>query len=190
MNEMGGTNAPLKGNLKRRLVTTTIAAISPGENPGGTKTVSAVLRGLSKVLDVAVGVGAFTVDAQGNTRPLFAAAWPAGAGTIQITPQGNFPDRGKVPFRPIFQDPTFVDNLNHPLPQALPFSWNFPGEADEAVIDIVLNIAPWAASGTVGEIVLEIWVEYFGPWWDIDAVMVALGQVNCSVPGSPAVIAS
>lgn len=190
MNEMGGTRGPLKGNLKRRLVSATIATISPGENPGGSKTVTAVIEGLSSVLTVFMGVGAFTIDTDGNTYPLPAALWPAAPGSVQMTPQTNFPDRGKIPFRPVFQDPTAIDNANHPLPMVLPFSWNFPGESDEGVIEIILNIAAWAASGKVAAIVLQCMVEYTGAWWDYTAVQQALGQVTISVPGGALVIAS
>jgi hypothetical protein len=184
VNETGGTNSVLKGNLKKRLVTMTIANVSPsGENPG-TVNVQAVIKGLSSVLNIFAGVGACTVDSQGNLTPLPAASWPAGAGTMQITPQTFFGDRGKLEFRPVFQDPTAVDHLNHPLPQALPFSWNFPGECDEAVIDIVLDSAAWAGTGVHVQINLQVMAEYFGPWWDAKAYVEAMGQVQCAAPNN------
>ncbi len=191
MNEMGGTNAILIGNLKRRLVSTTLAfvQIAEGVNTGNV-TVSATIRGLCKALDVFAGIGGFEKDAGGNLVPLPASAWPAAAGTMQITPQGNFPDRPKTLFRPLFQDPTIADNANHPLAQALPFSWNFPGECDEAVVDVVFNQAAWANFGINAQIDLQVMVEYVAPWWDATAVKLAMGQVQVTPPGKALTIFS
>lgn len=191
MNEQGGTRAVLKGNLKRRLVSCTIANVAFGEPGAGLVTVSPVLRGLSSVLKCFAGVGALLIDDDGETSALRATQWPVGAGTLQMTPQSNFDDRPKQLFREVFQDPTFNDNDNHPLPMALPFSWNFPGEADEAVFDIVLDKAAWVGFGRGGiQINLQVMVEYFGPWWDVTAIELALGQVQLSPPKALQLFAS
>ena len=184
MNIAGGTNGVLKGNLKAREVSANVARISPGESGEGNVTVSCTLKGLSSVLNVFVGVGGYQEDSFGNMVALPPSLFPATAGTIQITPQSNFPDRPLVQFRPIFQDPSQPSNENHPLPQALPYSINFPGECDEAVIDIVLNQAAWDGTGITGGITIQVMVEYVGPWWDAQAVVLAIGQVSLTPPGN------
>lgn len=179
MNIKGGTRGVLKGNLKRRLDSMTLANITLGEPGEGNVTVSPLITGLSSVLNVFVGVSAILIDDDGNRTPLPAASWPANAGTIQITPQTNFSDRPKGLLRPVFQDPTAAANENNPLPQDLPFSWNFPGECDEAVLDIVLNKGAWLGFGRGGiQIQLQVMIEYFGPWWDVEAIELAMGQVS------------
>lgn len=183
MNTPGGTRGVLKGNLKKRLVSCTLAAMEPGEIGEGTVTFKATIRGMCKLLDMAVAVGAYTVSADGSDmEPLPPSLWPAGAGTLQIIPQSNFGDAPKLQFREVFQDPTATDNADNPLPQNLPFSWNFPGEADEAVVIVILDRDAWQGSGLTCRVVLQIWAEYFGPWWDADAYVLAMGQVNCDPP--------
>lgn len=191
MNETGGTRATLIGNLKRRLASFPLARIQNGEGVTvGNVTQSCIIRGLSSVLRVFVGVGAYTRDNVGNQLPFPASSWPANAGTMQITPQSFFQDRGKVPFRPVFQDPTAVDHLNHPLPQALPFSWNFRGECDEAIVDVVFNQAAWAGTAALLFPVLQVMVEWDGSWWDIDAMNLAFSQVQVNGPSIELVINS
>ena len=184
MNEKGGTASVLKGNLKQRLLSLPIAFVRPEAGVGGSHTVRAVVRGLSSVLKVFVGCSAYRVDLNGTMQPLDPGAMPAGAGTMQIIPQSNFGDSPKLQFRPVFQDPTAVDHLNHPLPQAIPFSWNFLGECDEAIIEVVLDGNAWSESNLTVKIVLQVMVEYFGPWWDAEAYRLAMGQVQLSPPGS------
>lgn len=185
MKEMGGTRAVQKGNLKRYLPSFTIATMSPGEIGSGTVTLRGTIKGLRSVLDVGVGIGAYIGEAgsaDDDLQALPPSQWPAGAGTMQIIPQGNPPDAPRTQYRPVFQDPTAVDNLDHPLPQALPFSWNFPGEADEAVIEIVLDRDAWQGSGLTCKLVMETWIEYVGPWWDVEAIILAMGQVTVDPP--------
>jgi hypothetical protein len=92
-------------------------------------------------------------------------------------------------FRPVFQDPTNGTNTNAPQPQALPFSWNFPGECDEAVVVLSFDSAAWDGFDFQGadevQIVLQVMVEYNGQWWDADAFKLAMGQVQVTPPGSP-----
>ncbi len=194
MNEAGGTHGVRTGNLKRRLVSATLARTSLSAEPGvGDRTFTAVVRGLAGVLDVWIGVGGYQVDDDTNGNGLPAALWPAAAGTIQITPQSNFPDRPKIPFRPVFQNPTsLTPHSNDPLPQQLPYSYNMPGECDEAIVTVVLAQAAWVGSG-LGDvrIDLQVMVEYNGAWWDAEAIELALGQVQLSAPGGqPLVLAS
>lgn len=183
MNEMGGTKGVLKGNLKRRLVSCTLATMTPGEIGSGTVTFRGVITGMCSLLNMAVGVGAYVESADGSdNQPLPPSQWPAGAGTIQIIPQSNYPDAPRLQFREVFQDPTAADNADNPLPENLPFSWNFPGEADEAVIEIILDRDAWQGSGLTCKVVMQVWCEYFGPWWDADAYVLAMGQVACTPP--------
>jgi hypothetical protein len=191
MNETGGTQGVFKGNLKRRLCSCVIAQVSPGEVGSGPFTVTALLRGLSSVLNVFVGVGGYQMTDDDNIVPIPPSVWPAGAGTIQMIPQSNFPDGGaKCQFRPVFQDPTFSDNANHPLPQELPFSWNFPGEADEAVIEITIDRDVFQGTGLSFSIELQVMVEYFGPWWDAEAFKLAMGQVSITPPTNKPIVVS
>lgn len=184
MNVKGGTRGVLAGNLKRRLDSQVLANIVIGEPGDGDVTVSCTIQGLSSVLNVFAGVSAVLMEDGGNGVPIAAEDWPANAGTLQIIPQTNFGDRPRGKLRPVFQDPTATDNENHPLPQDLPFSWNFPGECDEAVVEVVLNKAAWVGYGVGGiQIQLQVMVEYFGPWWDVEAVQLAMGQVSLSPPG-------
>ena len=182
MNESGGTRGVLKGNLKRRLVSASLAFTNVAVETSGLVTLRSVITGLCDVLNVFVGIGAFQVDDDGNEVALPAALWPAGGGTMQIIPQTNFPDRGKVLLRPVFQNPaSLTPHDNDPLPQALPFSWNFPGECDEAVIETILDTGVWEGTdATLGKvaIVLQVMVEYNGYWWDAEAINLALGQVQ------------
>lgn len=191
MNLTGGTRGVLKGNLKRRLVSATIARVSPGEVGSGQVNLQALLTGLSGVVNVFVGCGAYQETVEGNLIAFPPASWPVGAGTIQMTPQTNFPDAPKIQFRQVFQDPTANDNDDHPLPMALPFSWNFPGECDEALIDIMLDRDVFQGTGLNIAIVLQVMIEYYGPWWDAEAFTLVMGQVNANPPSNkPLVISS
>ena len=187
MNVTGGTRGVLKGNLKRRIVSSTIMKFSPGEAGSGTETVTLLIGGLCNLVDVFVGIGGYQETAEGNLVPLPAALWPAGAGTVQLVPQTAFPDSPKLLFRPVFQDPTATTNTNVPQPEELPFSWNIPGECDEAVVQIILDRDAWQGSGLTGGVVVQVMAEYFGPWWDADAYMLAMGQIQLSAPNKPLV---
>jgi hypothetical protein len=187
MNEMGGTRGVLKGNLKRRLLSSTIMTFSPGEAGSGVENITLQISGLCNLLDLFVGVGAYQITAEGNKIPLPAASWPAGGGTVQLVPQTNFPDSPKIDFRPVFQDPTTATNTNNPQPEELPFSWNIPGECDEALIQIALDRDAWQGSGLTGGVMVQVFAEYFGPWWDEEAFRLAMGQITLSAPNKPIV---
>lgn len=188
MNESGSTRGVLKGNLKRRMLSSTIATFSPGEAGSGPETIRLQLTGLCNLLDVFVGVGAYQITAEGNKIALPAASWPVGGGTVQLVPQTNFPDSPKILFRPVFQDPTAVTNANFPLPEDLPFSWNMPGECDEGLIEVILDRDAWQGSGLTGGVMVQVMAEYFGPWWDEEAYRLAMGQLNLSPPNKPLII--
>jgi hypothetical protein len=88
---------------------------------------------------------------------------------------GNQP---KIYLRPVFQNPfAAAPNSNNPLPQDLPFGWEFSTEADEVYIDIQFTMAK--APGSVdGNVVVQVTIEYNGQWWDTKAIQAALGQVQ------------
>jgi hypothetical protein len=189
--ETGGTRGVLKGNLKRRMVSCTIATMSPGEAGSGVVEFRGLIKGMSSVLNMCVAVGGYIGEAGSGNDDLQAlppTSWPAGAGTIQIIPQSRFGDSPPLQFREVFQDPTAVTNANFPLPEDLPFSWNFPGEADEAVIISRLDRDAWQGSGLTCKIVMQVWAEYFGPWWDVDAYVLAMGQVAVDPPSTKPVV--
>ena len=185
MREEGGTAGVLKGNLKRRLLSANIMQFSPGEAGSGPVSIRLLLSGLCSLVDVQVACGAYQITTDGNQIPLAPVDWPAGAGTIQIIPQSAFPGAPKLQFREVFQDPTAVTNANFPLPEDLPFSWNMPGECDEAIIIVTLDRDAWQGSGLTGGVIVQATAEYFGPWWDADAYRLAIGQISLSPPSKP-----
>lgn len=176
----GGTHGVLIGALKRRLKTITIARLSTSE--GTTLGVSAnsrlLLKNLNGVLNVQLAVGVLSVSGS----PLRPSQYPAAGtafGTVQLTPINNFPDGNqKIYLRPVFQDPAQPQQENHPLPQDIPFGWEFETRADEVEIDVLLTADGWQSSGINGNIVVQATVEYNGSWWDQQAISYALGQVD------------
>lgn len=178
----GGTSSFKVGSLKRRLPAVIIARIDPGTVGGtGVITRQLVLKNLNGDLKCQIAAS-FSSPTDGS--PLLPAVIPAGFATIQLTPVVNSPNAGKLYLRPVFQDPTAAANQNHPLPQDLPFGWEFSTEADEVYMDFTINTALINTSGMDGQIVLQVTVEYDGEWWSTEAIKFALSQVQVTGTGA------
>lgn len=182
----GGTQGFKVGSLKRRLDAVHLAKLDPSTSGAvsGTATFRIVLKGLNGDLNIHLLAGVVSPDGQTLVDP---SQVVAGAATMQLTPVQNLPNAGRVLLRPVFQDPTAAQNENHPLPQDIPFGWEFSTEADEVYVDIVVDlvlIADFADEPLDGLIVVQATVEYNGQWWDTKAVQYALGQVQLSGVGN------
>jgi hypothetical protein len=178
MNQEGGTKGVTRGNLKRRQKVEKLLYFNGGTdtNPAaqGTRTFRLILRGLCEVLDAMIAVGIVRDD----TNPLRAADYPLTPGTMQLTPVLNFPDSPKLWTRPVFQDPTLPVNTNNPLPMTIPFSWQIAGEVDEVEIEVIVPLVNYDSTGLTGTLVVEVFTEYEGPWWDVIAIELSQGQVQ------------
>jgi hypothetical protein len=178
----GGTSSVKLGSLKRRLKPVLIIGLSSAGGRGDISATSRLLlKGLSGNLNVQIACGVVGLDG----KPIRPDQYPAAdMGTIQVTPVNNFPEnQGKLYLRPAFQDPTSTDGANHPLPQNLPYGYEFSTRADEVEIDIVIPesgeaASAWQGTNISGNIFCQVTVEYDGQWWDVEAVRLALGQVT------------
>lgn len=184
---VGGTNSYKIGALKRRLDPVVVALLdSTVEADGNTTSVQVVLKGISGDLNCHIAAGPIGKSDGASIMPV---SFPAGMGTMQLTPvvmQGNQP---KMFLRPVFQDPfAAAPNSNNPLPQDLPFGWEFSTEADEVYIDIVIQNGLTTEVPINGSVVVQATVEYNGQWWDTKAVQAALGQVQLIGVTNPPVI--
>lgn len=175
---LGGTNSYKLGDLKRRLDPVVIMIFSSAtDGEGGQLTARVVLKGLSGDLNVHILAAPVGVnDSQPLTPDMFAAGWA----TMQLTPVVLCGNQPKTYLRPVFQDPFAVaPNSNNPLPQDLPFGWEFSTEADEVYCDVVINgETVGVPEGIDGSIIVQATVEYNGQWWDTKAIQAALGQVQ------------
>ncbi len=182
----GSATSIKHGLLKRRLPAVEIAYLDPNISGAveGTMDFRLQLKNLSGNLNVHIYAGFATPDSQGGIE---AADVTAGAATIQLTPTELTPNNGRVFLRPVFQDPTAAQNENHPLPQDLPFGWEFTTESDEVYIDIVVDlvtIADVIDEPLEGNLVVGAVVEYNGEWWNIDAAEKAISAVILQGVGS------
>lgn len=186
----GSANSIKTGNLKRRLPAVVLAVLDPNTSGAveGTADFRVQLKNLSGDLNVHVMAGFGSPNSQGTIE---AGAVAAGAAVMQLTPTQLTPNAGRVFLRPVFQDPTAAQNENHPLPQDLPFGWEFTTEADEVYIDITVDlvlIADVIDEPLDGLLVVEAIVEYNGQWWDIKAAEMAISRVILQGVGAPLLI--
>lgn len=186
-NRLGGSNTYKCGELKRRLDPVTVM-IADGtllfQPVPALITRRVILKGMSG--DLNIQIAAALVSATDGTA-IEASAVVNGTANIQLTPVVWTGNQAKIFLRPVFQDPfATVGNTNNPLPQDLPFGWEFSTEADEVYIDIKLNpsLAPVSTSFNV---VVAVTVEYNGQWWDTKAVQQSLSQVQLTGGGQPTI---
>jgi len=177
-------NAYKVGDLKRRLPTTVLALLTQSGAgtlaPAGVHTIRRVVKNINKGLSLHVSVG---LQSDGASKMVEASVLPAGAITWQGTPVNQFGD-APVPLRPIFQDPTAVDNGNHPMPQDVPFGWEFSTVGDDLVIDVVVTTALLINTLITAQLVLQVAVEYSGAWPFPEAVKYMLNQVQLTSGGT------
>lgn len=173
---IGGTNSYKVGALKRRLDPVIIANLTSAlPTDLLIPTQRLVLKGLSGDLNIQI-IGA-PVGLTDST-PIIPSQIPAGFATMQLTPVVVCGNQPKIYLRPVFQDPFAVaPNSNNPLPQDLPFGWEFSTEADEVYIDIAFKDG-FVPLNINGNVVVQVTVEYNGQWWDTKAIQAALGQVQ------------
>jgi hypothetical protein len=174
--QVGGTDSFQSGSLKRRMPAVEVARMDPTIISGPLalpQTVRLLLKNLYGVLDIQIACGLAGIDGT-RVRP---TNYPPSPGTLQITPLNNFPDTGPTYLRPLFQDPAAASNENHPLPQDLPFGWEFDTRADQCEIEVVINNS-WGLTGLNGRLLVEVSLEYDGAWWDNKSIQYAMGQVN------------
>lgn len=175
----GGSHGFKVGSLKRRLDAVTVAILDPlTTGTTGTANFQLFLKNLNADLSVHL-FGAFSSPDQSGLDP---SIIPAGAVTIQLTPRALTPNVGRVYLRPVFQDPTAAQNENHPLPQDLPFGWEFTTNADEVRVDLTVDLGLFDGSEN-GQIIVGCDVEYDGAWWDTEAYRYAISQVQLTKPG-------
>lgn len=172
---IGGTNSYKIGALKRRLDPVIVATMNSAFITDlSTPRAQVILKGLSG--DLNVHIAAAPVGST-NGAPITPDQIPAGWATMQLTPAIICGNQPRIYLRPVFQDPFAVaPNSNNPLPQDLPFGWEFSTEADEVYIDIQFNTA--IVSFLNGSVVVQATIEYNGQWWDTKAIQAALGQVQ------------
>lgn len=187
----GGTTGVLAGQLKRRLKPVTFAFMSSAESASGSATVEThpkiLLKNLFGTLRVHVSVG-LVPSREGDTiRP---DMYPAFPGTFQLTGITRNPEgMEKMYLRPLFQDPSLAANENHPLPQNIPYGWEFVTSADEVEIAVDINDVdgenPYAETQLNGQFQVQVSVEYLGNWWDVKAVNYSLSQVTMTPINGP-----
>jgi hypothetical protein len=178
----GGSNTFKIGSLKRRLPAVVLATLNSSQTSSlGTINQHIVLKNLSGSLKCQI-MGSFSsIDGKPAIVP---ASIPAGAVTMQLTPVVLTPNAGKIYGRPTFQDPTALANQNHPLPQDLPFGWEFSTESDEVYIDVVIADV-FGGLALDGQIVIAASVEYNGDWWSVEAIKYALSRVQLTGANPP-----
>lgn len=172
----GGSASYKVGSLKRRLPAVILAnldSFTAGDLL--TTTRQLVLKNLNGDLNIQIAAS-FASPTDGTA--ILPSAIPAGAVTMQLTPVVNTPNAGKIYLRPVFQDPTAASNANNPLPQDLPFGWEFSTEADEIYLDFIINDTLFGATDLQGQIVVAVTIEYNGEWWSTEAVQYAISQVQ------------
>lgn len=187
----GGTTAIFQGSLKRRLKGIPLVRFSSsaeGTSLAATQNFRLLLKNLSGDLNVQIAAG---INATGSGGPIRPNQYPAPGtafATLQLTPINNFPDANqKVYLRPVFQDPALPQQQNNPLPQDIPFGWEFDSRCDEVEIDVFVTAAGWLNTNVNGLLTVEITIEYNGEWWDAQAISYALSQVT--LLGGPTEIA-
>lgn len=180
---IGGTDVYKVGALKRRLDPVIVANLIPTLTANNaTPKAQVVLKGLSGDLNVQIAAAPVgSTDGQ----PILPGVLFAGWANMQLTPVVLCGNQPKIYLRPVFQDPFAVaPNSNNPLPQDLPFGWEFSTEADEVYIDINFN-NNFITTSLAGSVIVQATVEYNGQWPDIKAVQAALGQVQLIGTPSP-----
>jgi len=172
----GGSNTFKIGSLKRRLPAVVLGIFRSDETSNiGTVSQQIILKNLNGSLKIQIMAAWASID--GDT-PVTPDDIPAGIATMQLTPVVLTPNAGKIFGRPVFQDPTASPNSNTPLPQDLPFGWEFSTEADEVYIDIEMDTDAFNGTQLNGQLVVAATVEYNGSWWSIDAIKFAISQVQ------------
>jgi len=178
-------NAYRVGDLKRRLGTVVLAYLTQDGAgtlaPAGTHVIRRVVKNINKGLSLHVSVG---LANNGTGALIEAVSLPAGAITWQGIPVNIFGDSPPVPLRPIFQDPTFSDNSNHPLPQDVPFGWEFSTVGDDLIVDTTINTSLLVNTLLTAQLVLQVAVEYSGAWPFPEAVKFMLNQVQITGGGT------
>jgi len=169
-----------RGDLKRRLAILPLATMNAdiAANPGilaGTFTFRAVLKNLAAGLSISLAVAPVGFD---SAVPILPAQIPPLAITWQATPVLLFPDAPPTYLRPIFHNPAIANNSNNPLPQDVPFGWEFETVADEIWIDVTVNATLLHLSLAAGRIAVFASVEYTGNWPYPEAVKWSLTQVQ------------
>ena len=184
---LGGSHTYRVGELKRRLdpVTVMIAdgTLNVSSSPASI-TRRCVLKGISG--DLNIQIAAAGVSPTDGTA-IEAGVFGNGVANMQLTPVVWTGNQAKIFLRPVFQDPfAAVGNTNSPLPQDLPFGWEFNTEADEVYIDIFL--IPGAAPNSRSfNVVVAVTVEYNGQWQDVKAIQQSLSQVQLTGGGQPTI---
>lgn len=179
----GGTDTFKVGSLKRRLPAIILATLDSSQSSDhGVVDQQIVLKNLSGTLKVQIAASFTSVD---GLTPISPDLVPAGAATLQLTPAVLTPNGGKIFLRPVFQDPTASPNSNNPLPQDLPFGWEFTTEADEVYISVSMDNDLFGGSNLDGQIVVAATVEYNGSWWSTEAIKYAISQVQMTTCNPP-----
>jgi hypothetical protein len=167
------------GDLKRRLDTVGLAKLT---NDGlgnlaaaGVYTFRRVVKNINRGLSLHVSVG---LVGTGVGAPIESVILPAGAITMQLTPVNVFGDSPPMFLRPVFQDPTFSDNGNHPLPQDCPFGWEFESVGDDVYVDVTVTTALLLSLGITAKLQLQVAAEYSGAWPFPEALKYMLNQVQ------------
>lgn len=198
----GGTNAFLGGNFKRKLDPVTVALFaSTYPTVPGAQTISLYLKNLCGQLFCHIGAGfslAPGVNGNNGNNPLLPGDWGGGVlpglATMQLTPIMDSGAAPKLALRRVFQDPTALQNQDHPLPQDLPFGWEFTTEADQVLIQIALNTVALANVTFNGiAISVQATVEFIGQQgadWDEQSIRRALGQVILTRAGDSMLVQS
>lgn len=173
----GGPDVYKSGSLKRRLPIVTVCELSPTDETGVVTafTTRLLLKNLNADLKVHIMAA---VASNVGIDPIEAGDVPAGAATMQLVPKALPPDSPPLFLRPVFQNPALAQNENHPLPQDIPFGWEFSTNTDEVAIDIVITPLLWDSTELRGKILVMVDIQYDGAWWDTKAVAFAIGQVQ------------
>jgi hypothetical protein len=179
----GGANSYKVGSLKRRIPAVILATLDNSSvSDLGTINAQLVLKNLNGVLKIQIAASFASVDDGSAITP---DEVPAGAATMQLTPAVLTPNQGRIYLRPVFQDPTASPNANNPLPQDLPFGWEFSTEADEVYINFVIDSSLLEGTNLGGAIICAVTIEYNGQWWQTEAVRYAISQVQLTGTDPP-----
>jgi len=178
----GGPDTFKRGSLKRRLPATVIAYLSTSDETGplGVQTCRLLLKNLNADLKCHIVAGVISNVGEVPIRP---EDVPPDAATLQLIPKVIPPDGPPIFLRPVFQNPALPQQRNNPLPQNLPFGWEFTTNTDEVEITVVIEPSLWVGSDLTGKIAIMVDIEYDGQWWDTKAMQYAIGQVQLT--GAP-----
>ena len=157
----------------------TLDANAIGADTTGIITSRVLISGLSGSLMCHVGCG-MVIPGSNNQ-----VVYPPSPGTMQLIPISHPPRQPRMHLRPVFQNPAGPAGTSNPLAENIPFGWDFSTEADEVMVEVVVDRGTWNLNylGANGSIQVHFAIEFNGNWWDVDAIQRVISKVRMQQSG-------